>query len=114
MQLTSAPYSDTVKSLLRFNPTTSFYIYCGKSALDDARASIKNAVPCLCLPFGRHPDNYRWFVDSGSFILYDTGGMAIDFLTDFSLFLLANGAKQILLFTEIAQIQLFTQKDLLS
>lgn len=112
MQLSLPPYGEIVKSFIRFTPDTSIYIYCGKTAFHDARATIKNATPCLCLPFGRKPDEYQWPVDGGKFIIFDTGGLTLDFLKNFACLLLAHGAKQVVLHTELAPIQLFTQKDL--
>lgn len=112
MNLPLAPYGNIVEPLIKLNPISSIYIYCGKDAFADARASIKNAIPCLCLPFLKQPHDYRWPVSEGSFILFDTGGVQLEFLTQFTIFLLHQGANKIVLCTELAPIQIFTQKDL--
>lgn len=112
MQLPLPPYGDIVKTFIKFNPVTPFYIFVGKDAWADARASIKNSTAAMCLPLGKKPQDYDWPVQNCAFIVYDTGGVTIDYLTDFTCYLLSSGARQITLFSELAPLQIFHQKDL--
>lgn len=107
MQKPLPPYGAIVKAFLSFSVNSSIYIYCGKTAWEDAKASISNAIPCLCLPFGKKPNEYFWPVQNGRFILFDTGGMTVIDLKKICLTLIDSGAKSVFLYAENAPLELF-------
>ena len=105
------PFGEVVKAFSSYQINSRIYIFCGKSAWDDAQRFISNAMPCLCLPFGKNPTDYFWPVQNADFVLCDTGGMDVEQLHSFCIELLAFGAKSILLFSEKTPIEIFNNKE---
>lgn len=113
MQKPLPPYGDIVSSFLKFNVKSSIYIYCGKKAWEDAKASIESAIPCLYIPFKKNPNDYFWPVKNGRFILFDTGGLTLIELKKICLSIIDGGARSVFMYTEIAPFALFENKEIL-
>lgn len=84
-----APYGKELEGFLEWNtlPRNDVFIFCGINAWKKASA-LKQTQFVLCLPLGSEPCKYVWPVKDCSILLFDTGGVTIANLEEFSYHLL--------------------------
>lgn len=111
------PYGDLLQKLQQYVELKNYiFIYCGRTAVKETKASLANGVISLCLPYPNSFADYRWPVNGCRLIITDTGGMALKDLHLFVLYLAEHGAACVTL-DSIDQlppphIQIFTSTQL--
>lgn len=52
------------------------FLFCGKYAYQEAKASVEHGQLALCLPMGCSFESYAWPIHGMRLIIYDTGSMS--------------------------------------